>query len=40
MFKNKEINNTKAYKNKITRFFKGLAIIFNPKAYVNNNNLK
>jgi hypothetical protein len=40
MFKNKEINNTKTHKNKIVKYFKGFIIIFNLKAYANNNNLK
>jgi hypothetical protein len=40
MSKDKEINNTKAYKNKMARYFKGLIIIFNLKVYVNSNNLK
>jgi hypothetical protein len=40
MFKGKKINNTKACKNKITRYLKDLTVIFNPKAYANNNNLK
>jgi hypothetical protein len=40
MFKGKEINNTKTYKDKIAKYFKGFIIIFNPKVYVNSNNLQ
>jgi hypothetical protein len=40
MFKGKEINNSKARKEEMARYPKGIAVIFNPKAYANSENLK
>ena len=40
MFKGKENSNTKAYKDEVTQFPKGLYMIYNEKVYVNNENLK
>jgi hypothetical protein len=40
MFKGKEINNSKARKKEMARYPKGIAVIFNPKAYANSENLK
>jgi hypothetical protein len=40
MFKGQEKLNTKAYKDKLARYPKGLYVIFNLKVYVNSENLK
>jgi hypothetical protein len=40
MFKGKEKLNTKAYKDKLTRFPLSVYVIFNAKAYANSQNLK
>ena len=40
MFKGKEINNTKARRDEIARYPKGIAVIFNLKVYANSENLK
>ena len=40
MFKGKEINNSRVQREEIVRFFKGIYVIYNPKAYANGKNLK
>ena len=40
MFRGKEYSNTKARYEELSKYLKGLHIIFNKKAYTNRENLK
>ena len=40
MFRGKEYSNIKAYYKELSKYPKGLYIIFNKKAYTNRENLK